>query len=140
MIRILSSLALVIAAALSLTITTQALAANGDYRVEARLRTGTPLEAKGSYRERIVGNTLRQRFTVELNGAVPGSQHEVRINGNVFTTITANALGHAEVQFASTVVDDNPGDNKPPLPTDFPRINAGDTLSVGALSGNFAAR
>ena len=30
-----------------------------------------------------------------------------------------------------------PGDNKPPLPTDFPHINVGDTLEVGALTGQF---
>ncbi|MBY0311748.1 MAG: hypothetical protein K2W85_06745 [Phycisphaerales bacterium] len=120
-----------------------ALAANGDYRVQARIRTGTPLEAKGVYRERLVnsltGQVLRQRFTVEINGATPSTQYEVKLNGTTVSLITTDALGHAEIQFSTVVPDNNPGDNKPPLPTDFPHINAGDTLTVGTLTGTFRA-
>lgn len=108
-----------------------------DYRVRARIRTGTALEAKGDYRERTLGNTLRQRFTVEVNGAAANQQFEVKINGNTVSLITANALGHAEIQFNDNVVDDNPGDTNPPLPQNFPHINSGDTLTVGTMTATF---
>ncbi len=108
-----------------------------DYRVRARIRTGTPLEAKGDYRERTIGPVLSQRFTVEVNGAAANTQFEVQINGVPVALVTTNALGHAEIQFSDTVVDDNPNDNEPPLPQNFPHISAGDTLTVGTLTATF---
>lgn len=108
-----------------------------DYRVRARIRTGTPLEAKGDYRERTIGNVLSQRFTVEINGAAANTEFEVQINGMTVAFILTDTLGHAEIQFADTVVDDNPDDNDPPLPQDFPHISAGDTLTVGTMTATF---
>ena len=108
-----------------------------DYRVRARIRTGTPLEAKGDYRERLLGSTLNQRFTVEVNGAGANQQFEVKINGNTVAIVTTNALGHAEIQFADSIVDDNPNDNDPPLPQNFPHISSGDTLAVGTMTATF---
>jgi hypothetical protein len=118
-------------------ITTFSFAASSDagaqYRVVARIRTGTPLEAKGDYRERMRGTTLVQRFNVELNGGTPGASYEVKLNGNLVATVVANALGSAKVEFNDDIIDDNPTDNQPPLPDNFPHINAGDTLQVGTL-------
>ncbi|GEM_PF-1442775 len=112
-----------------------------DYRVRARIRTGTQLEAKGDYRESMFGSTLFQKWNVEVGGATPNTAFEVRLNGNPIGTIITNDLGFAEQEFRTTVIDDNPHDNDPPIPTDFPHINAGDTLTVvGIGTGSFARR
>ncbi len=112
-------------------------AGNGDYRVRARMRTGTPFEGKSDYRERIRNNTLIQTFNVEVSGAQPGQVFEIHINGVLFGTMIANDLGSAELEFRTATVDNNPQDEEPPLPTDFPRINAGDVITVGTLTGTY---
>ncbi|HPO92768.1 MAG TPA: hypothetical protein PL072_04775 [Phycisphaerales bacterium] len=133
------SLAIVVAA-MSLIAQPAQAAGGWNLRLLARMRTGTPLEAKGDYRERLSGAVLIQKFNVEINGAAPNETLEVRINGNLFGTVTTNALGTAKIELVTQTVDDNPNDEEAPIPQDFPRLNAGDTISVGSLSGTFAAR
>jgi hypothetical protein len=135
-LSVLSAAALLAVGGLS---TTAVARQGGDYRVEARLRTGTQLEAKGVYRERARGSLTDQRFTVEVSGATPGDQYEVKIDGSPVAILVVNALGRAEIEFHSTM-DNNPGPDDQPLPSDFPHINAGQTLTVGTLSGTFQAR
>lgn len=113
---------------------------NGEYRVRARMRTGTAFEGKSDYRERLRGTTLVQTFNVEVNGAQPGDMFEIHINGVLFGTMITNDLGSAELEFRTATVDDNPQDEEPPLPTDFPRINDGDVITVGTLSGTYRLR
>lgn len=113
---------------------------NGEYRVRARMRTGTAFEGKSDYRERLRGTTLVQTFNVEVNGAQPGEMFEIHINGVLFGTMITNDLGSAELEFRTATVDDNPQDEEPPLPTDFPRINDGDVITVGTLSGTYRLR
>lgn len=137
-----STLTLCAVAALAVTtVAGSAADAGNDYRVRARIRTGTALEGKGDYRERIIGSTLIQRWSVEVGGATPGASYEVRLNGNPVGTIVANSLGRAQQEFRTVVVDDNPNDEEGPLPQDFPHINSGDTLTiVGIGTGTFVAR
>lgn len=134
-ITVMSAAALLAVGGLS----TAALARGGDYRVEARIRTGTQLEAKGVYRERARGSLTDQRFTVEVEGAAAGQQFEVKIDGAPVAIITANTLGRAQIEFHS-VIDNNPGPDDAPLPADFPHINAGQVLTVGTLSAPFQPR
>lgn len=113
--------------------------AGNQYRVRARIRTGTPLEGKGDYREIMRGTTLIQRWNVELNGGTPNTSYEVQLNGNMIGIIVTNALGSAEQEFRTAVVDDNPNDEEPPIPTDFPHVVTGDTLTiVGVGTGAFS--
>lgn len=115
--------------------------AGADYRVRARIRTGTALEGKGEYRERMRGTTLIQKWNVEVNFAAANTTYEVQLNGMPIGMITTNGLGHAEQEFRTAVVDDNPHDEEPPIPTDFPHVNSGDTLTiVGIGTGSFVAR
>jgi antitoxin (DNA-binding transcriptional repressor) of toxin-antitoxin stability system len=120
----------------------EALAQGGgnEYRVEARMGGGNAPSAKAKYRERIVGNVLIQRFSVSVERMAPGVPVQITINGVPFGTIVPNALGRAELEFKTFVVDDNPHDENPPLPTDFPHINAGVVVTVGTLSGTFQLR
>lgn len=118
-----------------------ALAQGGnDYRVEARMGGNDLSKAKVVYRERMIGNLLIQKFSVEVERFTPGVAVSITINGATFGNIVPNALGRAELEFRTFVVDDNPHDEEPPLPTDFPRLTAGMTATVGTLSGTFRQR
>ena len=118
-----------------------ALAQGGnDYRVEARMGGNDQAKAKVVYRERMVGNLLIQKFSVEVERFTPGVAVAITINGATFGNIVPNALGRAELEFRTFVVDDNPHDEEPPLPTDFPRLTAGMTATVGTLSATFRLR
>lgn len=111
-----------------------------DYRVEARMGSNDAAKAKAKYRERLVGSVLIQRFSVSVEGFAPGVPVQITMNGASFGTIIPNALGRAEIEFSTFVVDDNPHDENPPLPVDFPHIDAGTTITVGSLSGTFRLR
>ncbi|MFZ4574616.1 MAG: hypothetical protein ACOYN0_09480 [Phycisphaerales bacterium] len=127
-----------VAAAICGLFGTMASEANAaDYRVLARMGARDAFSAKSVYRERIVGDTLVQRFNVSIEDGVPGASYEIFVNGNLFGTIIANNLGNAELEFRTVVVDDNPHDEEPPLPVDFPHINVGDTITVGSLIGTY---
>lgn len=115
--------------------------AGADYRVRARIRTGTALEAKGDYRERVVGANLLQKWNVEVNFGAANTSYEVQLNGSPIGLIITNGLGHAEQEFRTTVIDDNPSDGDLPIPQDFPHINVGDTLTVvGIGTASFSRR
>jgi len=135
--------ALAAAASLSLFSTARADGGGGGggYRVEARLTgVGTLASAKSIYRERMIGTTLEQRFKIQVEDFAPNTPLVVHINGNLFGTIVSNSLGQGEFNFRTVIVDDTPGDDAPPIPTDFPHIPAGWTITVGPLSGSYIAR
>jgi hypothetical protein len=141
MLRKLAVALLALVTVVTISVPQEAMAGGGgEYRVRARMRTGTAFEGKSDYRERLRGTTLVQTFNVEVNGAQPGEMFEIHINGVLFGTMITNDLGSAELEFRTATVDDNPQDEEPPLPTDFPRINDGDVITVGALSGTYRLR
>jgi hypothetical protein len=111
----------------------------GSYRVRARLSAGNDLvQAKSEYRERQRATLLEKRFKVEIEDAAPGDAFDIAINGVQYGTIFANDLGVAELNFRN-IVDNNPSDpnENNPFPDNFPRIVAGDTITVGTLTGTF---
>lgn len=140
--RLTSALALAAAAFSTLSLLgSSPVDAGAEYRVRARVRTGTPLEAKGDYRERLRGTTLVQKWNVEVNFATPNTSYEVQLNGTPIGLLVTNDLGHAEQEFRTAIPDNNPHDEEPPIPTDFPHINAGDTFTVvGIGSATFVRR
>lgn len=141
MLRSLVSALLAVATMITVATPQEAIASgNGEYRLRARMRSGTALEGTSDYRERMRGATLVQTFHVEVSGAQPGATFEIHVNGNLFGTIVANNFGRAELEFRTTTVDDNPQDEEPPLPTDFPRLYPGDVITVGPLSGTYQQR
>jgi hypothetical protein len=141
MLRKLAVALLALVTVVTISVPQEAMAGGGgEYRVRARMRTGTAFEGKSDYRERLRGTTLVQTFNVEVNGAQPGEMFEIHINGVLFGTMITNDLGSAELEFRTATVDDNPQDEEPPLPTDFPRINDGDVITVGALRGTYRLR
>jgi hypothetical protein len=143
MLRKLTVLVAALAAMIGASLFTMARAEGGgnDYRVEARMRgTGTLASAKSTYRERMIGDTLEQRFKIQVEDFAPNTKLVVHINGKLFGTIVANDLGRGEFNFRTVIVDDTPGDDAPPIPEDFPRIEPGWTITVGPLSGSYVLR
>jgi hypothetical protein len=119
------------AAALTTMVAPSADAAARDYRVRARLRAqGSVASGKADYRERNRNGGLAQRFNVEVERAGADTTLEIRVNGNLFGTITTDATGRAELEFG-----DN--DGSPAVPGGFPHLVAGNTVSVGTLTGTF---
>ncbi len=114
-----------------------ALAANSNsFRVRANLSGMTLASGSADYRERQRGNVLEQRFSVEVEDFAPDTELAVQVNGMLFGTIITDALGGGELQFRTAQFIDDPGDGTP-LPTDFPHIAAGDSITVGPISGTF---
>jgi len=114
----------------------EARAGGGDYRVRANLSGGTLASGKSTYRDRVRGNTIEQRFQVNVEDGTPGATVEIQINGALFGTVVLNDLGAGEFSYRTVQFIDDPGDGDP-IPTDFPRIESGWVITVGEMSGTF---
>lgn len=112
----------------------QQRAGSGDLRLRAALGGGDAPQAKSEYRERMRNGTLEVRWKVSLEDFEPGVDVPVAVNGTFVGNIIPNALGAGVIQFRTSV--DDPGDGNP-LPDGFPRLQAGDTVSVGPLTGTY---
>jgi hypothetical protein len=117
----------------------QSTIAGDDQRVRLRadLSGKTLASGKADYRERLRGDTLVQRFSVEVEDGEAGAQLPVYVNGVQFAVIFLNDLGFGEIQFRTASAIDDPDDGTP-IDPDFPRLQAGDAIEVGKLlSGAF---
>lgn len=109
---------------------------NGRFEARANLSGAGLASGKAVYKERLRGALLEQRFSVEVEDAAPGDVLEVAVNGVAFGMIVVNGLGIAELEWRNVTNDPGVG----PLPPGFPRIQGGETITVGALSGTFIPR
>lgn len=109
---------------------------NGRFEARAILTGSGLASGKADYKERPRGALLEQRFSVEVEDATPGDVLEVAVNGVAFGMIVVNELGIAELEWRNITNDPGVG----PLPPGFPRIQGGDTITVGGLSGTFIPR
>lgn len=89
---------------------------------------------KAVYRERINNEQLRQDFKFEVEAFTPNAEVPVTVNGQLVATAIVDPLGRGEFQFSAG--DNNPGDDLP-LPGGFPRLRAGDTITIGNLTAVF---
>lgn len=113
---------------------------SAEVRTEARFSSTKSLASgKAKYRERSRANLIEQRFDIEVEDATPGDTLTVFVDGNMYGTMVVNDLGVAELQFRTAEFIDDPGDGTP-IPTEFPRINPGTSISVGDMNGTFQAR
>lgn len=104
-------------------------------RIQGRLTAAKTLASgKATYRDRFRNGLLEQRFKVNVEDMAPGVDVPISINGEPFAIVTTNSLGAGEFQFRTTQFIDDPGDGSP-LPSDFPRLTAGTTVSAGPISG-----
>lgn len=114
---------------------TTAMLGDDRIRIEARMTAGNDLEqADAKYEERPRNGVINQRFSVEVEDFAPGAVLEVAVEGAIVGTITVNDFGMGELQLRSRV--DDPGDGTP-IQGDFPFLRAGDSVTVGPLSGIF---
>lgn len=89
--------------------------------------TGTAtLTTKASY-----GTTTK--LTVSVTGATASSSLDVVIDGTTVGTLTTDSTGAGTLTLSS-----NPSGTEQSLPSNFPTVNSGSTITVGSLSGTFA--
>lgn len=114
-----------------------AYAGNNDYRVRARMSGSTLMSGQANYRERTKKGVFEQRFNVQVEDGDPGASVVITLNGSMtIGTIVLDDFGFGELQLRTETFIDDPGDGSP-IPTDFPTILIGDTVSVGPVSGVF---
>jgi len=70
---------------------------------------------------------VKRAFEVELEGAAPGSVHDVLVDGVVVDQITVASSGRAFLKFAN--FSDDVG--AVPFPDNFPGVTAGSVVSIG---------
>jgi len=70
-------------------------------------------------------------FEVKVTGGQADATLDVAVNGVVVLTVTLDSTGSGEFEFSS--VPEDPDEQQ--LPSDFPELCAGDTITVGDVSG-----
>lgn len=95
------------------------------------IKTVVKYEARGDS-----ASTTNRRFDVEVQGLAPGATLNVTIKGASVGTITANSLGVAKLELRPS--PDDSGEQ--PIPGTFPRLVAGDVVSVGSVAVTLRAR
>jgi len=129
----LGTLALALVATLAMQSTVEAASA-ATHRTIIRLFGPTTMKGKATYEERPrYGSTLR-RFKVEVERALPLQQFPIEVNGQLVGTISTNAGGFGKFELRTPQFIDSPDDGLP-MPSGFPRLTTGDTVTVGPLSG-----
>jgi len=104
------------------------------HRTIVRLFGPTIMKGKATYEERPrFGSTMR-RFKVEVERGLPLQAFAVDVNGDLVGTLTTNAGGFGKFELRTPQFIDGPEDGLP-MPSGFPRLTNGDTVSVGPLSG-----
>jgi len=126
---------LVIAALALMNVRAQA-GGSTTHRVRAELTGNTAASGQADYRERMRKGVLEQRFSIEVEDAVPGDILAVAVNGTVVGMIVINDLGIGELEYRTPQFIDDPGDGDP-IPDGFPHLVQGDVCTVGPLSGMF---
>jgi len=107
---------------------------SNEIRLSASAGNETTGKMKSVYRERNQGATIRQVFKGQVEAFSAGAELSVSVNGMQVATLIVGPLGAGEFEFSS--VDDNPGDELP-LPSGFPRLRAGDTVTIGNLTATY---
>lgn len=96
----------------------------------AQLGGGGTEHGDAEYRER----SGRLKLEVELEDAVPGSNHDIQVNGVHIGTLTIGSLGEAEVEFDTNV---EPGHL--PWPDALTGgLHVGDVVQVGSTQGTLS--
>lgn len=100
----------------------QQVAAQGDFRLRARLNGSGLASGKADYRERERNGQTRVRMSVEIEDAPANTTYDVAHNGVVFAEITTNEFGFADLNLRGS--------------GNIPAMAAGDTIEVvGLVSG-----
>jgi hypothetical protein len=130
---------LIIAILVTLVVHQSALAAISRHKATARLFGPTPLKGKAVYEERPRQGQRFQRFKVQVERGVPLQMLNVAVNGDVVGTIVLNAGGTGKLDLRTAAFIDDPHEAQP-IPDGFPKLDTGDVVTVGPLTGIFFDR
>ncbi|RMF44831.1 MAG: hypothetical protein D6753_01600, partial [Planctomycetota bacterium] len=106
---------------------------SNELRARFPVVNGVAIEAK--HEAETKAGQARRKFEVEIHGAAPGATFDVVVDGVAITTLTADALGNARIEYSSV-----PDANHVPFPADFPAVTAGVAIQVGEASSTFEPR
>jgi hypothetical protein len=109
-------------------------AGSAKYRVRDRLFGETPMKGHARYEERNKDGQTLKKFKVEIQMALPLHTFEVSVNGTMVGTVTTNGFGKGKFELRTAAFIDSPEDGLP-MPADFPKLDTGDTVTVGPLTG-----
>lgn len=105
-------------------------------KLEVRMESGNDQsQARARYEMRQRNGLVIQRFDVSAEDFEPGTVLDVSVKGRFVGSITINNLGIGSLELRTGSRIDDPGDGSPI--GDFPNLQAGDSVSVGPLSGTF---
>ncbi|MFQ5457646.1 MAG: hypothetical protein ACE5FC_04225 [Myxococcota bacterium] len=79
----------------------------------------------------------RSKFSVSVEGLVPGSSFDVMVAGAVVGSMTIDDFGMGALDLDTTAQVD---DLDLPFPPNFPNVNAGTLVQVGQLTGTLQAK
>lgn len=116
----------------AVTVSGAALAGGEETRLRAELIAAAAagdVSGRADYRER----RARRKFSVEVEGFVPGTMFDVMVLGMPVGTITVDGTGAGNLDFDDTA---GPGDADDPFPANFPALDGGEAVDVGPLAGN----
>ncbi len=75
----------------------------------------------------------KRKFKAEIEHAIPGSEHIVKVGDLVVGSITADAKGKGKLILSSSPK----GTSESLLPSDFPTITESTVVAIGDASGTF---
>ena len=107
-------------------------------KMRAKLRSETVVFAvSGTARYSELG-PQHKKFSVEVEGFVPGSELDVLVNGAKVGTMKVDELGVGDLNYDSRI---HPGDEDwQQFPADFPEMHLGDVVTVGRIIGTMQGR
>jgi hypothetical protein len=98
---------------------------------------GDEVDVTVKYRERLKHGLLLRRFDVCVEDGFEGDAHDVYVNGDLVGTIVLDELGEGKLKLRTREFIDDPDDGSA-LPSDFPSLLPGDTVTVGSVTGVFS--
>lgn len=107
-------------------------------KMRARLRSETSAFAVSGTARYVELGPQHKKFSVEVEGFVPGTELAVLVNGSQVGTLKVDELGVGELAYDTRV---HPGDEDWQLfPIGFPEIHIGDMVTVGRIYGTMQGR
>jgi trimeric autotransporter adhesin len=102
-------------------------------RFSASLTDATGATGTATVTTKTYNGTTTTKFTVSVTGAADSSPLDVVIDGTTVGTLMTDSTGAGTLALSS-----NPTGIEQPLPSNFPTVSSGSTITVGSLSGTFA--
>jgi hypothetical protein len=126
--------AVAIAALTSFTTTSHARPNDSETRLRASLFGDAAAGGHVEYREKQRDDGLERRFKVRVEDAAPGAEYDVFVGDYFAGSFIINSLGKGKLDLR-TDASGEPGEDNEPMPPNFPLLDSGQPVLVGAMSG-----